>query len=254
MEIQRKQVNLVGLKLSDTGEFSALFAPFNSVDLQGDVTLPGAFGKQNVVISAYGHGSSLGSALPVGKGTIHDGETGGMVQGRFFLNTTQGRDTYNTVKGLGDLQEWSYSLPAVESELATGQELLDRGLPVELNGHDPAEVMRVLKRITVKEVSPVMMGAAVGSRTLEVKDGGTTLADHLEGFVAEATELADRVRAVKELRESEGRELSEGTRERIKRATAALGDLVVEIDDQVDRYNYLLAAELRFRELLSRQH
>jgi hypothetical protein len=153
METERKSITLHDLKLSDTGEFSALFAPFNKIDLQGDLTLPGAFGKQNVVISAYGHGSSMGMALPVGKGSISDGETGGIVKGKFFLDTQGGKDTYTVVKELGDLQEWSYSLPEIDYEMRT---IDDRSV-------------RVLKRIKVKEVSPVMMGAGIDTHTLDVK-------------------------------------------------------------------------------------
>jgi len=155
MNLERKTV-VCRLKLSDTGEFSALFAPFNKIDLQGDLTLPGAFGTQNVVISGYGHGSSIGVALPVGKGTIHDGETGGIVEGKFFLNTTAGKDTYTIVKELGDLQEWSYSLPEIDYEMRT------------IDGQS----VRVLKKIRVKEVSPVMIGAGIGTTTLSIKAAG----------------------------------------------------------------------------------
>ena len=171
--IERKMVTVSRLKLSDSGKFSALFCTWNRIDKQGDLTLKGAFGRQNVVISAYGHGSSIGSALPVGKGTIYDGAEGGVCEGQFFLDTAGGKETYVVVKQLGDLAEWSYSLPSAESELRTVGSLLDQGLPLALNGHSRSDVVRVLKRITVKEVSPVMLGAG-DTRTLAIKSAGRT--------------------------------------------------------------------------------
>ena len=103
------------MRVEEDGTFRALFAPFEKWDKSGDWTERGAFGHQKVVISAYGHGSTIDGRLPVGKGEIFDGPEGGIVSGRFFLNTTAGRETYETVKELGDLQEWSYYLPRVES-------------------------------------------------------------------------------------------------------------------------------------------
>jgi hypothetical protein len=152
-----KQVHPSNLKFDDTaGTVRALFAPFNVVDKQNDLTLPGAFGEQRVLIGGYGHGSWNG-ALPVGKGRIFDGSTGGEFEGHFFLNTRDGEETYKTVKHLGDLQEWSYSLPEIESEMRT------------IGG----QTVRVLKRIRVNEVSPVLMGAGNGTRTLAIKGCGS---------------------------------------------------------------------------------
>ncbi len=151
-ESEWKGAKLKNFKLSGEGIFRALFAPFNSIDKQGDLTLPGAFGTQRVIISSYGHGSWKGD-LPVGKGVIHDGDEGGIVEGQFFLDTTRGKDTYTIVKELGDLQEWNYALPEIDFEMR------------EIDGRQ----VRILKRIRVPEVSPVLMGAGNGTRTLAIK-------------------------------------------------------------------------------------
>src|SRR5512136_179778 len=51
------------------GEFRAVFATFNVIDKDGDVTLPGAFKDGAAVrISYWGH---RWQDLPVGKGVIH---------------------------------------------------------------------------------------------------------------------------------------------------------------------------------------
>jgi hypothetical protein len=164
-----KTISLQDFKLDQaTGAFHALFAPFLSVDHQGDVTLPGAIGEQRVIISAYDHASWTGE-LPAGKGRVFEGAEGGIVDGQFFLDTQAGSETYKTVKNLGDLQQWSYALPEIDFEMAKLQSLLDRGMRIQMNGHSAEETVRVLKRIVIPEVSPVLMGAGVDTRLIDIK-------------------------------------------------------------------------------------
>ena len=226
VEIERKVVQLKGLKLEDSGAFKALFARFDDEDKQGDITLPGAFGKrQNVIISAYGHGSWTG-ALPVGKGFIHDDEEagGGVVEGQFFLNTQAGKETYTIVKELGELQEWSYALPEIDYEMRT------------IDNH----TVRVLKRITVNEVSPVLMGAGNGTRTLAIKGGeavALTFAERMVKATLENEDIAERLRGRRGFRASDSRHPSgnpsasdvEGVKvwlESLERITRALRDTI----------------------------
>lgn len=157
MTDQRKAFARVEIKDADRGEVAAVFSTLNVIDKDGDVTLPGAFTDgAPVAISAFGHRSWDG-ALPVGKGTIRETSTEGVFEGRFFMDTQHGQDTFRTVKALseddGPGQEWSYSLRDVVSE---------RG---ELDG----KKVRLLKKITVNEVSPVLVGAGVDTRTLATK-------------------------------------------------------------------------------------
>lgn len=135
------------------GEFHAVFSTLNAIDADGDVTLPGAFEDgQKVRISYWGH---RWEDLPVGRGEIHASDQEAWVDGAFFLNTQAGKETYETVKGLGELQEWSYGFDILDAEpgMVGGQEV------------------RLLKRLDVHEVSPVMLGAGVGTRTTGIKVG-----------------------------------------------------------------------------------
>ena len=146
---------LGGFKLLDAGEaegqFRATFATLNVLDRDEDVTLPGAFKDgQEVRIARWGHNWA---DLPVGKGVIHADEQSAWVDGEFFLDTTAGRDTYTTVKRLGDLQEWSYGFEILDSEL----------------GQHEGKDARVLKALDVFEVSPVMIGAGLNTRTDAIK-------------------------------------------------------------------------------------
>lgn len=143
----------VEIKDADRGEVEALFSVPNVIDRDGDVTLDGAFEDgAPVSISSYGHALWQG-APPVGKGVIKATNAGTVLKGRFFLDTTTGRDTFNVVKQLGELQEWSYGFDILDSEF----------------GEKDGQRVRFLKKLKVHEVSPVFMGAGVGTRTLAVK-------------------------------------------------------------------------------------
>jgi hypothetical protein len=143
--------------LRGEGTFGATIARFNVVDAQGDVTYPGALpvGKE-IVVSAYGHTSWQG-ALPVGKGVIGADGVRAWVEGSFFLNTTAGRETWQTVKELGPLQEWSYGYSVIDASQN----------PSELGAWPGA--MRILKRVDVIEASPVLAGAGIGTGTDFIK-------------------------------------------------------------------------------------
>ncbi|MFI7643733.1 HK97 family phage prohead protease [Nonomuraea sp. NPDC049400] len=145
----------VEIKDADRGEVRAVFSTFNAIDSDNDVTLPGAFEDGAPVrISAYGHTSWQG-ALPVGKGVIRQTDEGAVLEGQFFMNTAHGRDTFATVKELSEagLQEWSYGFDITNAE------------PGEWNGKS----VRLLKKVKVHEVSPVLLGAGVNTRTLSAK-------------------------------------------------------------------------------------
>ena len=138
-------------------EAALSMAKADCIDKDGDVTLKGAFTKgQAVVVSAYGHGSWEGR-LPVGKGVIREEGDQAIAELQFFMDTTHGLDTFKTVAELSedDLQEWSYSLHDVVAE----------------RGKVAGKSVRILRKVgLVKEVSPVLMGAGVETRTLAVKD------------------------------------------------------------------------------------
>jgi len=134
-----------------TGQFRALFSRFNNIDKQGDITLPGAFEEGAPIKIAYwGH---RWENLPVGRGEIHQDDEKAWVDGRFFLDTEAGLETYKTIKALGDLAEWSY-----------GFEVLDAAED-KVDG----KKVRVLKKLKTFEVSPVFIGAGNNTQTLAIK-------------------------------------------------------------------------------------
>ncbi len=75
---------------------------------------------------------------------------------QFFMDTQTGREHFEVVKGLGDLGEWSY-----------GFDVEEKGEPDK--SQREMGVVRILKKLIVHEVSPVLKGAGVGTGTLAVK-------------------------------------------------------------------------------------
>lgn len=142
----------------EEGGFRAVFSTMGVIDRQGDLTLPGAFGRQEVLIGGYNHAAwdRGADALPIGIGTIYERGSEGIVEGEFDLEDDAAAKTYHKIKYLtdkGHVQEWSYSLPEIDYEYR------------DVDG----QRARVLRKIRVNEVSPVLRGAGIDTRLLEVK-------------------------------------------------------------------------------------
>jgi len=169
--IERKGL-AVEFKAGDKGEFTARIVTLNIPDKDGDVTPPGAFPPAtDVLVSAYGH-ASWGGALPVGVARIQESGQEVLADGRFNLATAIGRDTYETVKFSGPLQEWSYGFKVLES----GQDTID------------GKLVRVLKRVQPFEVSPVLKGAGVLTATLGIKADSADSLARLAAIINESRE------------------------------------------------------------------
>lgn len=211
---ETKALSRVSIKDAEQGLVEAVFATLNVVDKDGDVTVKGAFEDGAAVrISAYGH-TSWGGVLPVGKGTIHEADDEAVLSGQFFMDTPHGRDTFATVKGLGTLGEWSYGFDVLES----GKDTLD------------GETVNVLRKLKVHEVSPVLLGAGVNTRTLAVK-GRESFPDEAERVLGDVKSLVTRVEGWGlETGQKEGRVLSAANRERLVTLVAALAEAGVSLE------------------------
>jgi hypothetical protein len=210
-----KSISDVRIKSEDQGTVEAVFARFDVIDKDGDVTRKGAFTEgAPVVISAYGHKSWEG-LLPVGMGTIHEEGDVAVLKGQFFLDTTHGMDTFRTVKALSGkgLQEWSYSLQDVHAEKGTFD----------------GKAVQFLNKIFVKEVSPTLVGAGVGTTTLAVKSEGLKFSDELAAVLAAVKGVAARKTEVVALRAEKGKGLSEEATSLVAELEEALASLKGEL-------------------------
>jgi hypothetical protein len=219
-----KTVDLKNFKMDAVdGTFAALFAPFERWDKAGDWTEKGAFGRQRVVISAYGHGTTVDGRLPVGKGVIYDTDEGGVVEGQLFLKTSAGKETYETLKELGDLQQWSYYLPRIESEQGTRD----------------GRKGRILKKIEVGEVCPVLRGVGNGTRTLAIKSV-VSFSEQFDTAIREVEDVFERLNGRVETRKTESRRPSPQDLKRARALDERLGELMrklrvmIKENDSVD--------------------
>lgn len=223
MDRQYKQLGkMTEFKAEETGEFRATFSTMNVIDLHGDVTLPGAFKQgQEVRISYWAH---RWGDLPVGKGAIFADDTRAWVDGKFFLDTDGGVQTYRTVKNLGTLQEWSYGFQIEKQSYGTFAE----------------RDVRFLEKVDVFEVSPVLLGAGRNTGTDTIKafewegeDGTWKFADHTCRMLVSVESFVERAKSLNSLRAKEGRVLSASNRQRLMDVAGQMGDLKNVLDELV---------------------
>lgn len=210
-----KSLSRVEVKDADKGEIAAVFATLGVIDSDNDVTVKGAFPNDApVVISAYGHTSWQG-VKPVGKGVIREVGNEAVLEGQFFLDTVEGRDTFTVVKELGGLglQEWSYGYDAVKFSF----------------GEHDGQKVRFLEELKVHEVSPVLVGAGVGTRLLTAKSG-LKFSEHVEAVVTDVDALVSRATDVMALRAEKGKAISDLSVEALTR-----------LDGSIKRLSALLA-------------
>lgn len=208
-----KSLSRVEVKDADEGEIVAVFATLGVIDSDGDVTVKGAFENEApVVISAYGHTSWQG-VKPVGKGVIREVGNEAVLEGKFFLDTVEGRDTFTVVKELGalGLQEWSYGYDPVKFSF----------------GEHEGQRVRFLEELKVHEVSPVLKGAGQGTRVLAAKSAGLKFGEHVETVVADVDALIARATDVVALRAEKGKAIAEPSAEALARLDGSLKRLAV---------------------------
>lgn len=149
----------------EEGTFKSVFATLNVIDHDGDVIRPGAFEEgQEVVVEGWNHDYGL----PPGKGVLHSDEEKAWIDGRFFLDTSSGRDHYLTLKNLEGLEEWSFTFDI---------EAAERGV------HDGEEV-RFLDRLDTWGVAPVTRGAGIDTRTVALKGAGRLTDEEVDALKA----------------------------------------------------------------------
>ena len=212
-----KSLHRVEVKDADRGEVTAVFATLGVKDSDGDVTLPGAFEDgSEVVISAYGHTSWQG-LLPVGKGTIREVGNEAILSSQFFMDTQAGKDTFTVVKNLGAQGEWSYGYDPVKYSF----------------GEHDGEQVRFLESLKVFEVSPVLLGAGVGTRTLAAKAAGMRFGDDISAVLAEVDRITVRAADVMAMRAEKGKGLSEDSRSLLEQLHSRVKALQAVLDEQV---------------------
>ncbi len=156
---ERKRIELK--KLDDDGTGLAQIATLSAIDHDGDTYAKGAFGKQDVIILA-GHSWA---GVPLGKGKVFEEGDHAFAKFKLNLESSAGKEWHSALKfDMEDgnpLTEWSYGFKVLES----AEEVRD------------GKAVRVLEKLDVFEVSPVVKGAGVGTHTVAVKGRSEFLTD-----------------------------------------------------------------------------
>jgi HK97 family phage prohead protease len=98
--------------------------------------------------------------MPIGKGSIKKDKDKAYFDGSFFMDTESGKEAYNLVKNMGDLQQWSFGFKVNDSEYGKWKKSAEEEVDV-----------RYLKNLSVYEVSPVLVGANQDTFTMAIKSG-----------------------------------------------------------------------------------
>lgn len=252
----------------EAGTVEAVFSVFNEVDSDGDVVLP------NSIRSGYGN---KGVAMVwghdwkniIGKGKIVQDDDKAVFKGSFNLNTNAGREAYETVKAMADLQQWSFGFEVLDSEVGMFQK----------DGGEEKEV-RYLKDLKVWEVSPVMVGANQNTSTVmlknmeaeenettdEIENGiedsnieaqevtknvGLRFTDEVDNVLITMTALLKRAKELTALRLGKEKTLSSESAEALESLKDALQDMHQDIDTllSIGTDNEVLENELDANEL-----
>ena len=151
-----KSFGALEVKSAERGEVEAIVATLGVVDRDQEVILPGAIADgSKVKLSSYGHDAMFGG-IPVGKGALRIAGNRAIFQGKLFLGTVRGKETFDVLREMGADQSWSFGFVVQKSE-PPSEEWRSRG------------ARRMLTRLDAFEVSPVIVGAGVGTQTLSVK-------------------------------------------------------------------------------------
>lgn len=240
MEVELKQFQPQDLDLKDDGSFVVAFAKLGAVDSDEDYTFHGAFKSgQAVPVSDYGHAiwPTKGAKPPTGRAVLSEDGEWALATGSFLMKTTQGQNAYETVKGMSDLQQWSY-----------GYNVLEKAAP-------PAGIKarRGLAKLDVKEISPVFLGAQALAHTRAIKEldeldefdqimetlkdsslAGLTYAEMSQRVLRGLEAFTTRTLDINEMRVKEGRALSTARQTLLEEAIGQLADYTAKLRAMVD--------------------
>jgi hypothetical protein len=199
------------IKDAEKGEVEAIFCTIGVVDKDEDIIRPGAIPDgAKVSMSAYGHSAVYGDR-PAGKGTIHIEGNKAVFKGRVFLKTHDGRETFETLKEMGADQQWSWGFEVLGAEVPTEDE-------------KKMGARRAITKTDTFEVSPVIRGAGIGTRTRAVKSAEApppppTPPDPAIEAARVAAEQAEAERRALQMKQ---RDIDEGCDRRFRRPPAGL--------------------------------
>jgi hypothetical protein len=189
-EVEIKALESLEIKDESTGEVEAIIATLDVVDKDFEVITKDAITSgSKVKMSSYGHdivgGFMGGGELPVGRGAVFVEQNKAIFRGKIFVTTERGRDTLAVLKEMGKDQEWSFGFLVIGSE-EPDEKWRKRG------------AQRILTKLDVFEVSPVVIGAGIGTRTVAAKAVKDAVKEAVQEVDEEAKAEAEATRKTEE--------------------------------------------------------
>ena len=252
------------IELKEDGEkryMEAVFSLYDTIDSDNDITLPGALKSgytNNKIPLVWNHDWSK----PVGRGVLESTNDKAVFRG-YFLPTSAGREAYETVKAMEDMQQFSYGFQVLDSEAGS---IVD-----EKTGKE--KPVRFLKDVKVWEVSPVLVGAQQNTFVQTLKSGleqidskeeeiekddikdfkedvkdlesndsdtkvstGKRLNDHAFDSLNELKVFIERIEELALLRHSEKKTLSSNATEIVSSYLAGINLIYNKLDDILAKY------------------
>lgn len=173
--------------LDDEGHGLARIATLSAIDSDGDTYAKGAFGGETGEQWAQVLAAHNWHTVPLGKARVFERGDEALAELHMNLNTAAGKEWHAALKfdleggddasGPQPIQEWSYGFRVLDA----------------VNEERDGETVRVLKRLKVFEVSPVVQGAGINTGTLVMK-GAALKGEHFERLTSD---LADALTAIK---------------------------------------------------------
>lgn len=241
--------------VTDAGEVEAVFATTGVIDHDGDVTVPGAFGEQHAAF-LFAHNAR---DLVLGKAQIREEGNKAIANIKINMDIQRAKEVHSMLKfdlEHGEpLQEFSYGFDPIVHE----------------NGQHEGRNVRFLKQLKVHEVSPVLLGAGLGTGTRSVKCkqcgcdpetaeqpakepgacphcGGKKswpFSDQLQLVIAETEDVVKRAVEIQDLREKQGKSMSAERKQQLEQllSTHAQLDQAVKRLREVDEADEVVERE-----------
>jgi hypothetical protein len=216
-KVETKALECIELKNAEKGEVEAVIATLGVVDHDGDIIREGAIPEgTKVTMSSYNHDTAPslfgnGGTLPVGKGSIRIDGKKAVFDGRMFIDkSARARETFGVLQEMGSQMEWSFGFHVIGVETPSEEER-KKG------------ASRILTKLDVFEVSPVLVGAGIGTRTLAAKAADEeAAAAKAAAEAAEAERVAEEERIASERAAAELKSLATAAIEEYRRVQRTL--------------------------------